>query len=118
VHGQKRRRKRSSEGRLAIDELAFYWQLLSEPLWSNEHGYKGLCISVSNQAGNCRGLVLEYPYPKIDGSFAPLPQRPKLNEKMIESDIRQAVLSGWDPKSRGKAFIYKIPTSRMESEPA
>ena len=110
MHGQKKRRKRSLEGPIAVDGVSFHWRLLSEPQWTTEHGYKGLCVSVQMEDGQHRELVLEYPFPKKcrPNGMRRLPQRPKLSEKAVEAGVRQAMASGWDPDSRGKAFIFQL----------
>jgi hypothetical protein len=111
VHGQKKRRKRFREGAMSVDGVSLFWRLLSEPQWTSEHGYKGLCISVRTVDGLHRELILEYPFPKKFSSngVPKLPQRPKFSEKTIEADIRQAIVEGWDPASRGKTFVLKLP---------
>jgi hypothetical protein len=63
MHGQKKRRKRSLEGLTEVDGVRLSWQLVSEPQWTSEDGYKGLCISVRTEDGAHRELVLEYPMP-------------------------------------------------------
>jgi len=109
VHGQKKRRKRSLEGSLVMDGIALTWQLRSEPLWSNEHGYKGMCISVRQHDAQNLELILEFPFPRKGQSYAPLPQRPEINDAVLEGAIRLAVLGGWAPDSRGKAFHFQVP---------
>jgi hypothetical protein len=110
MHGQKRRRKRTMDGSIEIDGVKLHWRLLSEPLLSTEHQYKGLCIAVQMEDDRHRELILEYAYPTNGyGSPLPLPQRPKFSAKTIEADARRAMLAGWDPISRGKAFVYYIP---------
>ncbi len=110
MHGQKKRRKRSLEGLIAVDGFSLYWELLTEPQWSTEDGYKGLCISVRREDGGHRDLILEYPYPTTSfGSPLPLPQRPKFSVKAIEADVRHAMTAGWDPTSRGKTFVHHLP---------
>ncbi|MEG3126023.1 hypothetical protein U1738_19110 [Sphingomonas sp. GB1N7] len=88
--------------------MALDWMLISEPQWSNSgDGYKGLCISVKVADEARRELVIEYPYPTgRDGRPLPVPQRPTVSPKLVEEDIRSALTAGWDPSSRGKAFIY------------
>jgi hypothetical protein len=109
LHGQKKRRKRTIEGKIEIGELVFDWHLLSEPLWSTEHGYKGLCLAVQAEGENGRGLILQYPYPtNKSGSPLPLPQRPTLSAKSVEERIRLAMKEGWEPLARGKAFISHV----------
>jgi hypothetical protein len=110
MHGQKKRRKRFKEGSIAIDGLRLCWRLISEPLWSTAHGYKGLCISVRTQDGRHRELILEYPFPEKRNAIGifQLPQRPKFSEKTVEADIRKAIVAGWEPDSRGKTFTYHL----------
>lgn len=110
MHGQKQRRKRFREGLIAIDRFSLYWRLISEPQWTTEDGYKGLCISVRAEDGHHRELILEYAFPKKAGSKgAPkLPQRPKFSDKMVEADIRRAIVAGWDPTSRGKTLVVEV----------
>jgi hypothetical protein len=110
MHGQKKRRKRSAEGSITVDGVGLFWFLSSEPQWTSEHGYKGLCISVRAEKGNHRELVLEYPFPKrFTGNGAPqLPQRPRFSVKTIEADVRQAIAEGWDPISRGKTYVFSV----------
>jgi hypothetical protein len=107
MHGQKKRRKRLVDGKIEIGEIVFNWRLVSEPLWSNEHGYKGLCISVQAEGEVGRGLILQYPYPTNKlGSPLPLPQRPKFTVRTIEHDVQLAMKDGREPLSRGKALVF------------
>jgi len=110
MHGQKKWGKRLLEGLVTVEGFARYWQLISEPQRTTEHGYKGLCISVQLENARQRELVLEYPMPnKSTGNGYPqLPQRPKFSDKTIEDGVRQAMLAGWEPESRGKAFVFKV----------
>jgi hypothetical protein len=38
------RGKRFREGLIGVDGKRLFWQLVSEPQWISEHGYRGLCI--------------------------------------------------------------------------
>ena len=110
MHGQKKRRQRTIEGSIDVDGTIMCWRLLSEPQWSTEHKYKGLCITVQVEDESHRELILEYPYPtNKHGSPLPLPQRPNFSAKTVEADVRKAIASGWNPISRGKTFVYHIP---------
>lgn len=106
--GLKKRRKRTIEGTALIDDIPLVWELTSEPQWSNGGGgYKGLCISVRVADAARRELVIEYPYPTgRDGHPLPVPQRPAVTTALVELSIRQACDAGWDPSSRGKAFVF------------
>ena len=112
MHGQKKRRKRTLDGSIPVDGMTLSWNLLSEPLWSTEHGYVGLRVGVRTEDEAYRELILEYPYPKTKGGSAlPLPQRPSISAKLIEADVRQAMAAGWDPNSRGKVFVHSVISS-------
>jgi len=106
--GLKKRRKRTIEGEAVIDGVSLLWELVSEPQWSNSgDGYKGLCISVRVADEARRELIIEYPYPKgANGRPLPVPQRPAVTPKLVEASINQALNAGWDPSSRGKAFVF------------
>ena len=109
--GLKKRRKRTIDGETSIDETPLLWELTSEPQWSNSgDGYKGLCISVRVADEARRELIIEYAYPRgTDGQPLPVPQRPAVTPKLVEASIRQAMEAGWDPSSRGKAFVFHPP---------
>jgi hypothetical protein len=110
MHGQKKRRKRSLGGLIRVEGVRLSWRLLSEPQYTSEHGYKGLCISVRTEDERHRELILEYPFPeKVTGNGMPqIPQRPRFSVKTIEADVRQAIVAGWEPESRGKALILNL----------
>ncbi len=109
--GQKRWRKRSIEGSAVIDGVSLLWELSSEPSWSNSgDGYKGMCIAVRVTDAARRELVIEYPFPTDKtGRELPVPQRPAVSQAMVETSIRDAIEAGWDPHSRGKAFVFYPP---------
>ena len=107
MHGQKKRRKRTAEGVLDVDGTLLQWRLVSEPQWTTEHGAKGICFSVQAQEGSHRELLLEYPFEQ-PGRMPMFPQRPAFSAKTLEADVRRAVAAGWEPLSRGKAFLYLI----------
>ena len=110
MHGQKKRRKRSLKGLIEVNGVRFSWELLSEPQRTSEHGYRGLCISVRAEDGAHRELILEYPMPnkRTGNGSIQLPQRPKFSERTIGYGVRQALDAGWEPESRGKAFVLKV----------
>jgi hypothetical protein len=109
MHGQKKRRKRTISGEVKLNGTALVWELVSEPQWSNSgDGYKGLCISVRVADEARRELIIEYPYPiGKNGRPLPVPQRPQVSQAMVETAISQSVEAGWDPSSRGKAFVFR-----------
>jgi hypothetical protein len=108
MHGQKKRRKRTIEGTMKVDGLSVDWELLSEPQYSNSgDGRIGLRIRVCVADSAQRELIIEYPYPTNGrGLPKPVPQRPQVSQPMVEKSVHQALEAGWDPHSRGKAFIF------------
>ena len=110
MHGQKKWGKRSIEGSLTLDGVNLIWQLISEPQWIAE-GLIGMRISVQVAGSHNRELILEYPFPKKRNSVGlpQVPQRPKFSPKTVEADIRKALAAGWEPASRGKVLVFKVP---------
>lgn len=111
--GLKKRRKRTIEGEASIDGMALRWELISEPQRVSDaenRGYKGMCISVRVAGETRRELIIEYPFPLTPAGFPQfLPIRPNITPKIVEASIRQAIDAGWDPASRGKAFVFRPP---------
>jgi hypothetical protein len=123
MHGQRKHRKHKIENVVEIDGFELCWRLRSEPQWSTEDGPEGLSISVQRTDGAFRELILEYSFPRtrkkwFDGRVYlvpdPLPARPQVSAKTVESDIREAIAAGWNPASRGKAHVYQVlPKTRQ-----
>ncbi len=118
MHGQKKRRKRRIGERAVIDGFALCWELISEPQFTTEHGYRGLRIEVRMEEGAHRELILEYPFPRKkpievggrSGSLWPgFRLRPKMSATWVEDDIRHAMAAGWNPQSRGKPRVFLVP---------
>lgn len=107
MHGQKKRRKRTASGTIEIDGVVFAWVLLSEPQYTTEHGLRGLRFSVDRTDDNYRQLLIEYPF-KQTTKTPQLPQRPQFTVEELRTAILAAAKAGWDPSSRGKAFIYRV----------
>ena len=93
---------------MVIEDVPFRWVLTSEPQWSNSSdGYRGMCFSVKILGEARRELTIEYPFLKDrNGCPLPVPQRPPVTPKLVEGAIREALVEGWDPASRGKAFVF------------
>ena len=110
--GYKKWRKRVIAETVTIDGLELRWELRSEPQFTSEHGYKGLCISVRKAEGVHRELILEYPAPdKKQTGFAHAPEHPRIFPEVVEADIRRAIEAGWRPASRGRPFVFQVPES-------
>jgi hypothetical protein len=120
MRGQKKRRQRILEEAVAVDGFDLRWEVRSEPQWSTEDGYQGLSITVQRTDGTFRELILQYPSPQkkktvVEGRTFLMPSgfpvRPKISAKTVEADIRQAIAAGWNPNSRGKVFVFLVPSN-------
>ena len=68
-----KRKKRSIEGSVVIEDVPLRWVLASEPQWSNSSdGYRGMCFSVKILGEARRELTIEYPFLK-DRNGRPFP---------------------------------------------
>ena len=119
MRGQKKRRQRTLAEAVTVDGFDLRWEVRSEPQWSTEDGYQGLSITVERTDGTFRELILQYPSPQkkktvVEGRTflmaSGLALRPKISTKTVEADIRQAIAAGWNPASRGKVFVFYVPT--------
>jgi len=108
--GYKKWRKRVIKETVTIGGLELCWELRSEPQFTTEHGYRGMCISVRLAEGVRRELILEYPAPeKKQTGLAHTPEHPKILPEVVEADIRRAIEAGWRPTSRGRPFVFQVP---------
>jgi hypothetical protein len=104
------RAKRSIQSAMTIDGVPLIWRLHREQQASTEDGWKGLAIHVTVAEGVRRELHLEYPVVKTQkvGFTRIDPRRPTILAAKVEAHIRAAMEAGWDPESRGKAFVYEV----------
>lgn len=104
------RSKRRIEHAVTMRGVALIWRLHREQQWSEEDGWKGVAIHVTVAQGTRRGLHLEYPafraqkISHIKSYQAVVNIRPA----KVEEHIGLAMDAGWDPESRGKAFVYEL----------
>jgi hypothetical protein len=103
------KRKKSRETEITVNGFALCWRVQRQPVWGDRDGYKGLALSVQRTDAVRRELILEYPYLGRSNWIGHVPERPKVSQKAIEADIRQAMAAGWDPDSRGKTFAFQVP---------
>src|ERR1700722_1455850 len=105
------RPRRSLEGTVFVDGVAFSWRLHREPQWCTADGWKGVAIAVEHAKAPVRTLIIEFPFEIQSHRSTPHRQRPKLPEKAIAAHIRGAIAQGWHPESRGKPFIFEVPVA-------
>lgn len=105
-----KRRNRSIEANLTIDDLELHWSLRSEPRWTPEGGYQGLTFSVRVTGEPRRELVLEFPWPgEKPTRYVSVIERPDVSPASVETGIRLALDDGWKPLSRGRAYHFAVP---------
>lgn len=103
-------KKRVIKENVTIDGFDLVWELRSDPLYTSELGYRGLCIAVRMAEGVKRELIMEYPAPKKrPAGLAHVPEHPKIIPEVVEADIRRAMDAGWNPASRGRTFTFPVP---------
>ena len=104
------RAKRSIQSEIDIDGLRLTWSLQREQGWCGEDKWRGIAIRVQVAGVARRELLLEYPVVRTekDGWTRVDPQRPAIHAKRVATHIRAALEAGWDPNSRGKAFVYQV----------
>jgi hypothetical protein len=100
-----RRRKRDLSGTLEIDGYPLCWTLKSEQIWSPDGQHTGLRFSIERTDETRRELILEYPFREMPGGKI---ERPEVKAEMLEADIRRAMEAGWNPKSRGRPFVFPV----------
>jgi len=98
-----KRRKRELSGRLEVGGYPLRWSLKSEQIWSPKGDHVGLRLSVEREDETHRELVLEYPF-REGGRI----ERPDIDLHGLNRDIRRAMAAGWNPKSRGRPFLFQL----------
>lgn len=93
-------------GTVEVDGLPYEWELRGEPQWSENHGWKGMTISLLRKFTQ-REALLEFPPPKR--LMKGLPRgRLQVSDAIIMRGIRSALEAGWEPESRGKAMVFMV----------
>ena len=105
-----RNTKRSIQSAVTIDGVPLIWQLHREQQWCDEDQWTGLSIHVKVTNAVRRDLFLEYPAvpSKKIGLIRTDPVRPTITTARVAVHIREAIVAGWDPESRGKPFVYQV----------
>jgi hypothetical protein len=118
------RKKKSNDGQVTIDEIVLDWSVKSEPQWNTTAGDIGMRLSVvkhddaltrhgENKAW--RELVLEYPFDRNQKHASRFPDRPRIVPEALIADIRLAMEAGWEPWSRGRAFVLILEESDLKA---
>jgi len=100
-----RRRKRDLSGALEVDGYPLSWTLKSEQIWDPSGQHTGLRLSVERSDETHRALILEYPFRDMPGGKT---ERPSVRIDALAEDIRRAMAAGWNPKSRGRPFVFAV----------
>ncbi len=103
-----KQRKKTSGGSIVIDEIPLRWVVRSEPQKGTAEGDVGLRLTVMFDGKAHRELVLEYPFDKQQKTVGRLLERTRAEPESLIADIRLAMEHGWEPKSRGRPFIFAL----------
>ena len=115
-----KRRKREIHGTVTVDGVRMGWEVRSEPQWNTTDGDIGMRLTIQaegvlttrnplapkNKAH--RELILEYPFEKRQKKTSRFPDRPKIDPEALIADIKLAIEAGFEPLSRGRAFVYAL----------
>jgi hypothetical protein len=115
-----KRKKREITGAVTVDGVVLHWEVRSEPQWNTTDGDIGMRLTIQaegvitarnplapkNKAH--RELILEYPFEKRQKKTSRFPDRPKIDPDKLTADIRLAMEAGWEPLSRGRAFVFAL----------
>lgn len=104
---------RDLSGTITVDSVDYTWTLQREPQWCTADGYKGMAIAVSLVDEPRRSAILQYPFPLNARRSTPHRQRPKVERSQLESGIREALASGWEPDSKGKPITFEVGQARI-----
>jgi hypothetical protein len=104
------RSNRRIEQAVTVRGIPLVWRLHREQQWCGEDGWRGVAIHVAAAQGIRRELHLEYPALKTQKIGYTRTDRAVINIRpvKVEEHILQAMDAGWDPESRGKAFVYEV----------
>lgn len=99
-------KSKSNAGAIAVDGLTYDWQLVREPQWSDDAGWKGMTVSLRRKDGQ-REALLEFPPPKrlLKGLQR---GRLQLDDATVARGIRAALGAGWEPLSRGRPVVFTV----------
>src|SRR5579862_4843239 len=93
---------------LKVSDIEFRWHVHRQPQWCGADGWKGVCLWVELAREPQRALLIEYPFERRARRSTPHRQRPALTRDQVESAIREAMVAGWAPGSRGKAYVHFV----------
>jgi hypothetical protein len=97
---------RGNTNTINVDGSIYEWQLLREPQWSDDEGWKGITLSLQ-QKDMQRSALLEFPPPKrlLKG----LPRgRIHISDALVTRGVRAALGAGWEPESRGRPVVFTV----------
>ena len=115
-----KRRKREIHGTVTVDGVPLHWEVRSEPQWNTTDGDIGMRLTIQAEGALTarnplvpkhkahRELILEYPFEKRQKKTSRFPDRPKIEPEALIADIRLAIEAGFEPLSRGRAFVYAL----------
>ena len=94
--------------------MDFRWSVFRQPAWStgphDAHVLRGLAILVEPPEQSRRELVLEFEIDRRRHGDMPQHQRFRIPDSRLIEAVESAMLSGYDPQSRGRRFVYEAGT--------
>jgi hypothetical protein len=98
--------------KITVDGNELVWQFRHGWVHDNIVGLKGISISVWQQPGRTRELIIDFPYSAFGREHSP--KQKELLAKLVPA-IQAAIEGGWDPESRGRTVRYDVPPAEEET---
>jgi hypothetical protein len=100
-------------GIVSVQGSDFRWAALRKQGWASDSGPYGHSVAVTKVASGNRELILEFDRdPRFHRGMAKH-LRLRIPDRRLIECILKAIEAGWNPESRGKAFVFKAgPPSR------
>jgi hypothetical protein len=98
--------------KITVDGNELIWQVRHGWVHDNIVGMKGISISVWQEPGRTRELVIDFPYSTFGRER--WPKQEHLIDKLVPA-IRAAIEGGWDPEGRGRTVRYVVPPPEEET---
>lgn len=101
----------NKNGILKVGSVEYRWSVYGLPTWAtrlhDKHSLVGLRIMAEPPQPSRRPLILEFAIERGRHGDMPQHQRFRISERRLGEAIEGAIEAGWDPDSRGKAFVYE-----------
>jgi hypothetical protein len=94
-------------GIVNVQGLDFRWTAARKQGWASATGAYGHAVSVKKIEAPGRELILEFDVDRRFHRGMGKHLRLRIPDRRLVECLLDAIEAGWDPESRGKAFVFK-----------